>query len=164
MERLGQNQKAHQLGKTAFSSYLFQLSGCKFLLHKLIELPLISASSAEQPTAIFLNKLIDAYEEHKKGKEYVEARHQSTQHQVGQRRLSGQVWWAQYNYSQGRKLSEMVRDKEVDFFQLPDWEQQLVEDYDYRRLAKALDEVLEQKAFKQQPYRGAGTETTGCEC
>ena len=133
-------------------------------MHKLIELPLISACSAEQPTAILLTKLIDAYLVHQKCKEHVDARNQSTKHQVSQRRLSGQVWWAQYNYSKGRKLSEMVRDKEVEFFQLPDWEQQLVEDYDYRRLAKALDEVLEQKAFKQQPYRGAGAETTGCEC
>ena len=76
-------------------------------------------------------------------------------------RLSRQVWWAQYNYSQGRKLSEMVRDKEVNFFELYDWEQSLVQDYDHRRLAKALDAALEKKAFKLQPYRGTGTETFG---
>ncbi len=139
------------------------MNGYEVRLKQPIELQLISASSAEQPSIIHLIKLIDAYEEHKKSKAYVEARSQSTKHQVSQRRLTGQVWWAQYNYSKGRKLSEMVRDDEVDFFQLPEWEQKLVEDYDYRRLAKALDEVLEQKAFKQQPYRGAGTETTGCE-
>jgi len=130
-------------------------------LHKLIELPLISASSAEQPSVIHLIKLIDAYEEHKKSKAYVEAHSQSTKHQVSQRRLTGQVWWAQYSYSKGRKLSEMVRDDEVDFFQLPAWQQQLLEDYNCGRLARALDEVLKQKAFKQQPYRGVGTETVG---
>jgi hypothetical protein len=37
----------------------------------------------------------------------------------------------------------------------------LLEDYDCGRLARALDEVLKQKAFKQQPYRGVGTETVG---
>ncbi len=170
MKEWRQNQQAHQLGKQAFSSYIFQISGCKFLLHKLIELPLISASllphededgSAEQPTAIALNMLINAYEEHKKSKQYVQTLRQSTQHQEGQRRLSGQVWRAQYNCTQGRKLSESVLDDEVDFLQLPVWQQQLLEDYDCGRLARALDEVLKQKAFKQQPYRGVGTETVG---
>ena len=37
-------QDAQRLGKSAHSTYLFQLSGCKFLLHKLIELPLIVRS------------------------------------------------------------------------------------------------------------------------
>jgi len=165
MKELRQNQQAHQLGKQAFSSYIFQISGCKFLLHKLIELPLISAmiedGSAEQSTAIALNMLINAYEEHKKSKQYAQTLRQSTQHQDGQRRLSGQVWWAQYNLTQGVKLAASVLDDEVDFLQLPAWQQQLLEDYDCGRLARALDEVLKQKAFKQQPYRGVGTETVG---
>lgn len=108
-----------------------------------------------------LNILINAYEEHKKSKQYVQTLRQSTQHQEGQRRLSGQVWRAQYNCTQGRKLLESVLDDEVDFFQLPAWQQQLLEDYNCGRLARALDEVLKQKAFKQQPYRGVGTETVG---
>ena len=86
---------------------------------------------------------------------------QSTQHQDGQRRLSGQVWRAQYNFTPGRKLAASVLDDEVDFLQLPAWQQQLLEDYDCGRLARALEEVLKQKAFKQQPYRGVGTETVG---
>ena len=52
-----------------------------------------------------------------------------------------------------------VRDGDVKYDDLEDWQQQLVEDYDARRSSKALDQVLEEKAFKQQPYRGAGTET-----
>ena len=108
-----------------------------------------------------VNKLINAYEEHKKSRQYVEELRQSTRHQDDQRRLSGQVWWALHNHSQGRKLSENVRDNEVDFQQLPVWQQQMVEDYDCRRSTRALDEVLQQKAFKLQPYRGAGTETVG---
>ena len=134
MKELRQNQQAHQLGKQAFSSYIFQISGCKFLLHKLIELPLISAmiedGSAEQSTAIALNMLINAYEEHKKSKQYAQTLRQSTQHQDGQRRLSGQVWRAQYNLTQGIKLAARVLDDEVDFLQLPAWQQQLLEDYD----------------------------------
>ena len=53
----------------------------------------------------------------------------------------------------------MVKDDEVDFCDLAEWQQQLVEDYDSRRLDNALDEALERKTFRLQPYRGAGTET-----
>ena len=123
-ERNHRWQKAHQLGKTAFSTYLFHLSGCKFLLHKLIELPLISlssAGSAERPAAI-LTELIDAYEEHKKTQQYQDAVRVAGQHQAGQLRLSRQVWWAQYNYTQGRKLSQKVRDKDINFLDLADWQ------------------------------------------
>ena len=33
------NQQAHRFAARFFNTYLFQLSGCKFLLHKLIKLP-----------------------------------------------------------------------------------------------------------------------------
>ena len=71
---------------------------------------------------------------------------------------------AQYNYSHGRKLSDMVKDGTCKFDDLATWEQQLVEDFDTRRSAKTLDKVMEEKAFKQQPYRGPGTETTTTRC
>jgi len=121
------NQEAHLLGKQAFSTYLFQLSGCKFLLHKLIELPLISASSAgsvrsaERPAAI-LNDLLNAYDEHKRSPEYQQAVQKARKHQEGQLALSRRVWWAQYNYSHGRKLSLMVKNEDVDYFDLEVWE------------------------------------------
>ena len=154
------HQEAHQLGKRTFSTYLFQLSGCKFLLHKLIELPLISqssADSAEQPVTTLLADLINSYEEHKTTSKYQEEVRRSAEHQASQKRVSRQIWWAQYNYAQGRKLSDKVRDGVVDFFEL-DWkQQQLVEDFDTRRAARALDQLLEQK---RPPYRGAGSEVT----
>ena len=68
-----------------------------------------------------------------------------------------QIWWAQYNYAQGRKLSELVLDGVIDFFALDGNEQQLVEDFDSRRAARALDQLLEQK---RPPYRGSGSEVT----
>jgi len=169
LEQNGLFQGAHQLGKKTFSTYLFQLSGCKFLLHKLIELPLIRSSpagtvrSVEQPAAI-LSQLLHAYEEHKQTPEYQNAIRKNKEHQVGQLRLSQQIWWAQYNYSQGRKLSDMVKDNTRKFDDLTANDQQLVEDFETRRSAKKLDELMGQKAFKQQPYRGPGTETTTTPC
>ena len=123
-------------------------------------LPLISqssADSAEQPVTTLLADLINSYEEHKKTSKYQEEVRRSAEHQASQKRVSRQIWWAQYNYAQGRKLSDNVRDGVVDFFEL-DWkQQQLVEDFDIRRAARALDQLLEQK---RPPYRGAGSEVT----
>ena len=152
-----QHQQAHQLGKKAFNTYLFQLSGCKFLLHKLIQLPLISTDSVEQPVGPVLVDLIYAYEEHKRTPQYHDARKRSAEHQAGQKRLSNQIWWAQYNYTQGRKLSLQVQAGDVDFFALGCEKQQLVDEFDTRRSAKALDRLLEQD---RPSYRGAGSEVT----
>ena len=85
------HQEAHQLTKTAFSSYKFQLSGCKFLLDKLIELPLISVrygySSAERPASI-LNKLLKDYDNHRTKQNYENAVRQAEAHQAGELRRS----------------------------------------------------------------------------
>ena len=102
-----ENQLAHQLRRKAFSTYQFQLSGSKFLLHKLIELPLISRPSSgsvrgveprsvQQPAAI-LNQLFVAFEDHKQTSAYQTAIQRNEEHQAGQLRLSKQIWWAQWS-------------------------------------------------------------------
>ena len=105
--------------------------------------------------------LIYAYEEHKRTPQYHDARQRSAEHQAGQKRLSNQIWWAQYNYTQGRKLSLQVKEGDVDFFALGWEKQQLVEEFDTRRSAKALDRLLEQD---RPSYRGAGSEVTASHC
>ena len=78
----GKNSAAQQLGKTAFSTYLFQLSGSKFLLHKLIQLPILpqctmvqSSRGAEPPAALHpfgsvLMKCVTDLQEHKETDAY----------------------------------------------------------------------------------------------
>ena len=79
----------HGLQKRAFSAYLHQISGNKFLLHKLIELPLVilnrGGSSEEEPSTggreqirglcakTTLARLIQEWKEHKKSDEYKES-------------------------------------------------------------------------------------------
>ena len=158
MKRSGQNQKAHQLAKSRFSTFLFQLSGCKFLLHKLIELPLIpqiSSSSVGQSIATVLVDLISSYEEHKTTAQYQEAMRRSQKQQEGQKRLSHELWWAQYHYTKGRFLAAKVKDGMLKFDGLDSREQELVEAFETRRSARALDRLLDQK---RPPYRGAGPE------
>ena len=50
LKKAGNNRDAHALSKKAFSKYLFQLSGDKFLLQMLIQLPLVQdPNSARSP-------------------------------------------------------------------------------------------------------------------
>jgi len=166
MERRKHWQDAHKLRQSTFSTHTFQLSGCKFLLHKLIELPIIHSNLPSSThdsyhipeIADVLNELIDAYDDHLTTPQYAKAVRASREHQAGQLRLSQNVWRVQYNHSQGRKFSCLIRDKGISIYDLAPWKQRLVVDFDNRRSHKALDRALEQKAFRQQPYRGAGTE------
>ena len=60
-----------------------------------------------------------------------------------------------YRFTEGRSLSTKVQDGIVNFCDLDSKEQELVEAFETRQSAKALDRLLEQK---RPPYRGAGIE------
>jgi len=162
----GRQQRAHQTAKSAFNTYLFQLSGCKFLLHKFIELPIISLSltgGVGQPArhlGTHLGDLVLAFEEHKKPPEYQDAVKRSQALQAHQHRLSCEIWWAQWNYTQGRKLSIQKAAGLIECSDLDADQQQLLKDFETRHSADALDKLLAQK---KTPYRGAGAEAIGLE-
>ena len=140
MLRSGRKQDAHKLAKKCFNAYLFHLSGCKFLLHKLIELPLvnqIASNNVEQPVATILEDLMNSYEEHKNTPQYSEAVKRSKNNQEGQKRLSHKIWWAQYEYTQGRSLATKVQSGELQLENLNENDQKLVEAFESRQSAKA---------------------------
>ena len=62
------------MAKRSFNTYLFHLAGSKFLLHKLIQLPILAQCSAEQPASaqlpLCLMKCIDDFQEQKKTPKY----------------------------------------------------------------------------------------------
>ena len=132
-------------------------------MHKFIELPLIAAISegvrSALPPAVLLTTLLNDYETHKEGKKYETAVKQSQQHEQGEESLSRKPWWAQFNYAQGEKWSEKVKDGDVEYFQLDEEKQQMVLDFDSEALKRKLDKALEEKASKRPCYRGAGAET-----
>ena len=72
-----QSLQAQQIAKTLFGAYTFHLAGSKFLLHKLIQLPILAQCSAEQPASAqlpaSLMKCINDLQEHKKTPEYKQA-------------------------------------------------------------------------------------------
>jgi hypothetical protein len=147
----GQRGKAHDLGKKTFSTYQFQLSGCKFLLHVLIQLPLISTNSVGQPVGRLLTELITAYQEHKKTKQYCDVVQRSSDHQQEQRRLRDQIWWAEYNHAQGLKLAPQVANGTVSFYDLDSEQMKQAEDFDCQRSQNTLKNLHQEKS-----YRGAG--------
>ena len=57
-----------------------------------------------------------------------------------------------YRYTKGRTLATKVQDGTVHFYDLDSEEQELVEAFETRQTAKALDRLLEQR---RAPYRNA---------
>ena len=71
---LMQARWARQFSKKCFSAYLYHLAGSKFLLHKLIQLPILAQCSAEQPASallpLCLMNCIKDFQEQKKTPKY----------------------------------------------------------------------------------------------
>ena len=150
------NSKAQQLGKSRFSTYLFQISGCKFLLGKLIELPIISTASRH--TATVMSELLQDLEDHKKTVEYKNEVQRSDDRFREQTRLSRAIWWARSELEKGRLLSTKVLEGKLAWSNIGTRERQLVEDFQTRRLKKALIELEARKASKSPAYKGTHVE------
>ena len=100
-----------------FSTYLFQISGCKFLLGKLIELPLICGATSD--TAEVVAQLLQDFEAHKQTDQYKAAVSRSEKRAEDQQKLSREIWWAKYDLERGRVLSTKVSEGLAKFFRLP---------------------------------------------
>jgi hypothetical protein len=161
----------HSISKSAFSAYLQHLSGCIFLLRRLIALPILSpesmtsASSAAQPASAHPRRLVEQPEillqltrewgTHKESEEHLAAVERSRQ--SDQTRLSIRLYRAQRQAKQAAKLSRSVEDGTVDFLDLSAEQQAMVEDYDCRRgPVKVLETLLAEQASTAERYRGAG--------
>ena len=152
----GRNQKARQLGKHCFNAYCFHVSGCRFLLGKLIELPIISTASRH--TATVMSELLQDLEDHKKTVEYKNEVQRSDDRFREQTRLSRAIWWARSELEKGRLLSTKVLEGKLAWSNIGTRERQLVEDFQTRKLKKALIELEARKASKSPAYKGTHVE------
>ena len=141
-------QKAHLLEKSAFSTYQFHLSGCKWLLREFLRLPIVAAfmegttSSAVQPA---WRELLAAFEEHKTTEAYRKTVEASKKKEKDHVRLSQRLWEARRNHIQGHNISFRVRAGTVQFTSLSQTQQKLAEDYEAGRSARSLDAVMKEK-------------------
>ena len=60
-----------------------------------------------------LMDFINAYEEHKTTPEHRDAVQRSQKQQESQKRLSNEIWWAQYDYTKGKSLAAQVNDNMI---------------------------------------------------
>ena len=135
-------QEQHQLGKRAFSAYLFQTFGSKLLIHQFIQFPLTSAA---QPVKQF-EDLLEAWEEYKDSPEHQKAVQRSEKQQRGVKRLNQQVWDAKNNLERGRVLAFDVLQTRARFLDLSYEDQELVENFNCGKLAKTVESLLGRKA------------------
>ena len=141
-------QEAHQLTKTRYGTYLFLLSGCKWLLREFLRLPLACGptqaptSSAARPA---WHHLLSAFEEHKSSQEYRLAVKNSQRKGEQHVRLSNRLWWARHNHEKGKNTSFKVRAGIVEFDSLSQSCQILAEEYESGRSESILNALMKEK-------------------
>ena len=141
--------QAHQFAKSRFTTYCHHISGCKFLLSKLIELPILRVGSAERPaydTIDVVRQLLDALQRHKETDSYKNAVEASKKRMNDQERASKNIWWARWNLQRGKTLAMQRDGKRVNYFDLDPNDQKLVEDYDSGRAARTLHSLEAQRS------------------
>ena len=84
--REGDKRKPHSTIHGNFRTYRFHLSGCVFLLNKLIQLDIVDNDSEDRPAALM--QCIKDFAKHKESPEYKKAVEESQQQNKKQRRLS----------------------------------------------------------------------------
>ena len=143
------------MGKSLFSTYQHYLAGNKFLLRKLIQLPIIaqcnatSSDSAEQPASIMA--WLEEFRVHKESDEYKAAVAQSQRKAKDHKRLSKKICEAQRLVGLGKALS--LRAQKGDWDKLNKWQQNLVEKYDGLKLERELKALIQEQTPR---YKGFG--------
>ena len=154
----GKRGDAQKMTKSLFSAFKQHVSGCKFLLHKLIQLPIIaqcqatSSDSAEQPASI--TALLEEFRVHKESDGYKSAVKESAKKAKEHKRLSKEICNASWKVGRGKELSQ--RAKNGEWKKLTIWERELVEQYDGRKLERNLKALLHQAEVRPERYRGFG--------
>ena len=151
-------QAAHQYTRSRFTTYCFQISGCRFLLNMLIKLPIVRMHSAARPassTSAAIRDLLEAFEQHKQTEQYRKAVQASAKRMDSKERLSRQKWWAKANLERGKTLAEQRDDMSLCFYDLDLEDQNLITKYDSGKAERILRDL---QAEKSPVYRGTHVE------
>ena len=140
--------------------HCFHISGCRFLLQMLIELPIVRVGSAARPassTSAAIKDLLEALQQHKETEQYKKAVLASAKRMDSQERISKQIWWAKANLERGNTLAEQRDAGSLCFFDLSCEDQDRVENYDSGKAEKILCSL---QAAKSPVYRGTHVEAS----
>ena len=152
------SQHALQFTESRFTTYCFQISGSRFLLHKLIELPIVRVGSAARPassSSAAIKDLLMALQHHKETDQYKNEVLASTKRLDSKERTSQQIWWARANLERGKTLAKQRDAGSLSFFDLGCKDQELVEKYDGGKAERILCSL---QAARSPVYRGTHVE------
>ena len=145
--RWNRPEEASQLVKEAFNTYLLQLAGSKFLLHKLIQLPIIAqcnatpSDSAEQPASLM--KCINDLHVYMQTDEYKALLTVARKRTHADRRLDREICKANRWLARGKEFS--LRAQNGEDSPLKQWERILANEYDDGKLERCLKDLLNQQ-------------------
>ena len=132
------------MAKGGFHTYCFHLSGSKYLLHMLLQLPILAQCSAANPEPAeisALTKWMTDLQRVKQTQEYKDAvRKSKPALSRNHRRLSLQIWEASRELTEAKALS-----KKGLWDDLTQEEQSLVEAYDSGRLDRRMQNLISQQ-------------------
>ena len=150
----GARQEAHQMIRTGHSSYCFYLSGSKYLLQMLLQLPILAQCTWREPDRVevpALARWIMDLQRHKESPEYKRAVEKSQERSSEHRRLSQQIWKLSRELTKAKALATKRDDNLWDT--LTQEEQGLVESFDAGKLQRRLQNLVDEKT---PVYRGVG--------
>ena len=160
--RYNTSSNKQQIRKRSFSSYLQYISGCKFMLRKLIQLPLLLKLSVSdplhhvrvaQPDLVpepnLMGKLIDAFHSFKQSPEYHKLVADSEKHTSGSTRLGKRIWQAQQQIRQGANFSYCIGCGDLQWSDMPPWQRQFAEKFETGNLKRALNRLLDELLDRQ---------------
>ena len=140
--------EAHDKEKKVHQAHMFLVSGCNWLLRQFLRFPLVYGSThTETRTGARCGwgHLLRAFEEHKGSKQYRNAVENSQRKGQDHVRLSQQIRGARHYHEQGKIISFKVRNRVIDFSELPESEQELSQDYEAGRSWAKTNALLQQQ-------------------
>ena len=114
---------------------------------------------AEQP---IITSLCVAYDNHKNSEEYMKAVQQSEKRQQNQLKVSEALWWAEHKLHRGRHISFQARAGKVTFLDLPQWKQDLAENYENGKLGEEVTKLHKKREAEQCALKYAGAGASIC--
>ena len=152
-------QRALRQAHSCFKAYKFLLSGCPFMLHLLIQLPILEYCSAEQPAngddpsaqIALLHKYMRKFAEHLESELHLAAQARSAKRRDRTERLSRQIWKQIQKIKQAEPCSRRAARGEYEA--MNDADKKLAEEYD---TGKLFSELKNLHAQRQPAYKGVG--------
>ena len=131
----GNHQKAHQLRRSAFSAFVFQIIGNKHVVLASIQHPICSAA---QPADV-MQRFIRAWEEEKSSGDYKKRMQISERLTKKRRALKNAAHAARQALVRGRKIHADILRGSKQWAALSDQDKALLDDFNCGRLARARD-------------------------